>query len=144
MKKAPTIVEQAREEIRKTGARAQRIGELEQQLADQRARANNSFVLADERHKQVEEMRKQFADLKERLHNSEMENQRLRGYVERVQEDDVVREELVQTGDPNGEQRLVSKRKLTTFRCDPTPVGWIGSHDEYGRERPKSKHWVNY
>jgi hypothetical protein len=44
----------------------------------------------------------------------------MRGYLKRVQEDDVVREELVPIGDPQGEQQLVPKRKPTPFMA-PTP-----------------------
>jgi chromosome segregation ATPase len=65
--------------------------------------------------KNASETRKQFDDLKQRLHAAEMENQRLRGYVARVQEDDVVREELVVTGDPDGERQMVPKRKPMHF-----------------------------
>src|SRR3972149_7833028 len=61
------------------------------------------------------QLKAQFDDLKERLLTAEAENQRMRGYIQRVQEDDIVREELVQIGDPEGATQLVSKRKMTQF-----------------------------
>lgn len=98
--------------------------------------------------KQRDETRAQFDDLKKRLHESEMENQRLRGYIQRVQEDDVVREDLVAVGDPDGEMRQVPKRKSTVFAqpvqytdFDPGFVGYSGYHN---RDRPKPKHWIEY
>lgn len=56
--------------------------------------------------------REQFADLKKRLHNSEMEVARLNGYLARVREDDVVREDLVTVGEPGGEQRMLRPQSL--------------------------------
>lgn len=60
-------------------------------------------------------LRKSLDDVKERLAFAEAENQRMRGYIERVSEDDVVREPLIQTGDPEGAQQFVPKRKPTIF-----------------------------
>ena len=98
---------------------------------------------------EVKETRKQFGDLKERLSNSEMENQRLRGYVARVQEDDAVREELITVGDPDGERRLIPKRKSTAF-VEPSQYGTFGSDsgnsylDQIRDRGAKPKHWINY
>lgn len=92
----------------------------------------------------AEEKINQFNDLKTRLAQSEMENARLRGYIQRVQEDDVVREELVTTGDPEGQRQLVPKRKSTVFT---QPDQFMHSRDEglYSyRDRPQPKHWVTY
>jgi seryl-tRNA synthetase len=90
----------------------------------------------------------QFDDLKERLANSETECTRMRGYIARVQEDDVVREELVATGDPGGEQRLVPKRQHATFPprsaysdLSPQAGGTIYHHRN---DRPPPRHWVTY
>lgn len=92
----------------------------------------------------------QFADLKERLATAEAETQRMRGYIQRVQEDDTVREELVTIGETGGEQQLVPKRKPTSFNV-PSPHSNTGDLDDaytgggYGREqRRKSMHWVRY
>src|SRR5258708_40257631 len=85
--------------------RAKDVGEQRDEF-----RSNNERL-----HKTNEELRQQFGDLKKRLYDSELENQRLRGYVQRVQEDDTVREELVVTGDPDGERAMVPKRKSTVF-----------------------------
>lgn len=89
-------------------------------------------------------------DLKERLAAAEAENARMRGYIARVQEDDVVREDLVPIGDPAGEQQLVPKRKPTPFQA-PLPYSTFSGGDVGGamssyreRDRPKPKHWVTY
>lgn len=113
----------------------------------QRDEARGNYVVADKRNK---ELREQFDDLKQRLVAAEQANQFMRGYVARVQEDDVVREELIATGDTEGEQRLVPKRKPTVFerpddfteprrRGDSVYGGFLNRDD-----RPKPKHWVTY
>lgn len=93
----------------------------------------------------------QFADLKERLATAEAENQRMRGYIQRVQEDDTVREELVATGDPTGEQTMVPKRKPTSFDQPPSHsnLGEIDTSDRFYRsyeneQRRKPIHWIRY
>ena len=66
------------------------------------------------RNKQLEEAKAHNAELKERVAHQTVTIATLRGYVERVKEDDVVREELVTTGavgDPCGETQIVPKRK---------------------------------
>jgi hypothetical protein len=85
-------------------------------------------------------------DLKTRLANSEAETQRMRGYIARVQEDDVVREDLVKVGDPDGEHQLVPKRKATAFRQpDPYDAGVMMAATDYGhRPRSNPRHWVTY
>lgn len=89
-------------------------------------------------------------DLKTRLATSEADNQRMRGYIARVQEDDVVREELVSIGEPDGEQQLVPKRKPTPF-SEPNAYSAMGECVTEGRmyhgdqsQRRKPKHWVTY
>ena len=93
-------------------------------------------------------LRKSIDDLKERLANAESENQRMRGYLARVQEDDIVREELIAVGDPSGETRLVPKRKPTVFHqpssyrdqgCDSAMMAY-----DRGATRAAPKHWVTY
>lgn len=93
--------------------------------------------------------RKLVDDLKERLAIAEADNQRMRGYIARVQEDDVVREALVKVGDPEGEHQLVPKRKPTLFH-GPSPynvdagcqTSIQGYRDASNRKPPK--HWVTY
>ena len=102
-------------------------------------------VAAEER---ADTLLEQFNDLKERLLASEMENQRLRGYIARVQEDDVVREELVTVGEPGAEQHMVPKRVPTVFS---QPNQYNRARDEMndifhgrGEERRPPRHWVTY
>ena len=93
-------------------------------------------------------------DLKERLANAESENQRMRGYIARVQEDDVVREDLVKVGDPDGDHQLVPKRKPASF---VPPVPYLGGVNEaavrhssieavmgHAQTRRRPRHWVTY
>lgn len=120
------------------------IAELTERV-DQRAKAlreaNDAKNAAVDREK---ETREQFADLKKRLHNSEMEVARINGYLARVREDDTVREELLTVGEPDGQQRLVPKRK-------PEYLGNRQEResmhdmliDDYGRKQ-KPKHWIEY
>jgi|SRR5215472_3048043 len=121
-----------------------RLELLVKQHSDAKYAAQAEAVQAKE---EIKEVRKQFADLKERLSNAEMENQRMRGYIQRVQEDDVVREELVTTGDPEGERMMVPKRKPTMF-MQPQHYSELGDHGIMSgysnRDRPKPKHWVTY
>lgn len=110
----------------------------------------------DEAIKAIQDLRKKLDDTKERLAFAESENQRMRGYVERVQEDDVVREELVTTGSPHGEQRLVPKRKPTIFAPQVYAsvggrVGYAesknyadGGINDFLRGTDKPRHWVTY
>ena len=92
--------------------------------------------------------RAQFDDLKQRLQQAETDNQFLRGYLARVQEDDHVREELVAIGDPAGEQQLVPKRKSVRFER-PDDFSNLLARDEgyFGSSESRSKsrrHWITY
>jgi hypothetical protein len=138
-----------------TAADAAQIKQLRAELA-----ANNSSSIEiitkqraeiNEQQKWRKEAEKEIADLKERLVTAESANQMMRGYIARVQEDDVVREELVAVGDPTGEQSLMPKRKPRMF-TEPSPF-MSSQGDEmatmsryahgYG-ERPRPKHWIRY
>jgi hypothetical protein len=129
------------------------IKALEVKVAELQALSDSNYEsgrkwrgLAEEREKQVTATREQFADLKKRLHNSEMEVARLNGYLSRVREDDVVREDLVTTGDPEGGQRLVPKRKheyLGNRESNGSLDAMMGC-DSYGNRREKPKHWIEY
>jgi hypothetical protein len=134
---------------------AGKIEQLESQLRGEKERAERFYV--EVKHERdckaiaetdAKEARQQFADLKQRLHAAEMENQRLRGYLARVQEDDVVREELVATGDPDGERTMIPKRKPTIFDRPPDYTDFQARDSMgmtySGRDRPKPKHWINY
>lgn len=125
----------------------------------QRLRAAREAAIdeRDEALRAEKETRAQFDDLKTRLAHAEAELQRMGGYIARVQEDDVVREELVRIGDPEGEQQLVPKRKPTHFSdlrvvngdFDVTlgmqsgPRFGVYSADADRRSPPK-RHWVTY
>lgn len=130
---------------------------LEEALNDANERANTyrekATALESENtllKNQLTESRGHFADLKTRLLAAETANQFMRGYLARVQEDDVVREDLMTVGDPEGEQHMVPKRKPTAF---PRPSDFKepqgsehGVYDTYGnrRERKTPKHWITY
>lgn len=86
----------------------------------------------------LKESRSHFADLKERLANAESETSRLRGYLARVHEDDIVRDGLVEIEDANG-KRSVPRRP------PPSPnfaeVAGFQEYDNLGRKRT---HWTSY
>lgn len=137
-----------------------RIDDLQQELTLSRGvqaglakNIHDATAAASAAEAREKETRNQFNDLKWRLHDAEVLNAQLHGYLMRIQEDDVVREELVTVGDPEGEQRMKPKRQHTDFprfqqhRPDDTP-----SRQDYMRyarsaeeERPrKPKHWITY
>lgn len=99
-------------------------------------------------HKDAQEAgARDFGDLKQRLHAAEMENQRMRGYIARVQEDDTVREDLVTIGEPGGEQQMVPKRKATEFHrpSDFTNPQYDSDRGIYNtRDQRKPRHWLTY
>lgn len=99
----------------------------------------------------LHEMRERCDDLKERLAFSEAERQRMKGYIERVAEDDVVREELITTGDPEGHQQLVPKRKhappgeFISTRGATVRDGFEMPYSDRCAERARTtRHWVTY
>lgn len=135
-----------------------RCVELQREVAD----ATNAHIVLQEENRKIlrrgetaieeanrreKETRLQFDDLKQRVHALEIENAQMLGYLNRVQEDDEVREELIAAGDPAGEQTLTPKRKQRLARMytsAPTALHGGDQYREPWRERPKSKHWVNY
>lgn len=129
----------------------QKIDKLSQELAaakdDSDANLDSAKkwkMLAEEREKIESDIRKRANDLKERLANSEAENQRMRGYISRVQEDDTVREELIAIGDPLGEQQLVPKRKRTEFPSPNQYTDFNAGGDRFYGNKTNNKHWVTY
>lgn len=131
------------------------IAALQESVAAAEKRADENFEngrqwkkLADDREKEIKDVKLKFDDLKTRLHAAEAANQHMRGYLARVQEDDAVREELIQTGEPGGEQLLIPKRKPTQFA---RPDDFTQPHDNgiycsryMDSDRPKPKHWITY
>lgn len=125
-----------------------RLENMAKDVAQARECAAAAKQRADLAERELKQNRKEIDDLKTRLQTSEAVNQRLRGYLDRVQEDDVVREELVLTGDPQGEQQLVSKRKHTRFAEQSE---WTEFRDRdsslysyHDRQKAVRKHWVTY
>lgn len=119
----------------------------ESRRAELAARANAEKETRELREK-IKEIRDQFADLKERIVVAEEANQYMRGYLARVQEDDVVREELVTTGELGGEQMLQPKRKPTRFD-KPNSYAKSNERPEFGytdmvSERRKPRHFISY
>ena len=99
----------------------------------------------------AQELRQALDDLKPRMHALEIENATMRGYIDRAQEDDHAREELVTVGDPDGERQLVPKRKhrmfpLQRFDHDRAHTGAMSATDMVYSNKParRPKHWVTY
>lgn len=94
---------------------------------------------------EVKTTREQFADLKMRLHTEELENARLKGYMERVREDDNVADPLVEVEDAGG-KRQVSKRWPSNGYQHNTGMAGCNTDfatGDYGR-RAKPQHWTSY
>jgi chromosome segregation ATPase len=93
------------------------------------------------------ELRSRIDDLKTRLAHAEATNNEMKGYIARVQEDDVVREELVQVGDLAGEVNLVPKRKphrFMQFADSRLSDSAIMNEALYERRRERRGHYVTY
>lgn len=83
---------------------------------------------------------KHFADLKERLLNAETELSRLRGYLARVHEDDVVRDGMVEIEDSNGKRQVPRRQPpFTTTMLDNSMMPFSAYHDN-----EKRTHWTSY
>lgn len=89
----------------------------------------------------LKESRSHFGDLKERLLNAETELARLRGYMDRVREDDNVRDGYVEVDTPDG-KHMFSKRRPAPPRMNMEPFQ-EPLHDTYGN-RKRRIHWTDY
>lgn len=102
--------------------------------------------------KEVALVHGQFADLKERLHDAEIDNAVMRGYLDRVAEDDHATDGFFEVADGNGEVTARPKRKGHGYR-----VGFVGGQVGYAMgdadtmtnltepNRPKRRvHWTSY
>lgn len=110
---------------------------------------NEARRRAEDAEKARNEAQLGFFDLKRRLHNALLCNERMRGYLNRVHEDDQVREELITTGEPEGEMRLVPKRKFTEFPEPENAYSDTMSKSEqfnmgYSERQQQRKHWLAY
>jgi hypothetical protein len=142
------------------GAKQKTRAELEAQLKDKdelvghlQAKLNSLKAELAGATQHAETLRKSLDDLKPRMHAIELENATMRGYIDRAQEDDHAREELVTVGDPDGERQLVPKRKHRLFPLHRADYGGpadgcmgdaIAVHQLRGDSRRPPKHWVTY
>lgn len=104
----------------------------------------NADVIASELHSQ-------FADLKERLHNAEIDNAVMRGYLDRVGEDDHATDGFFEIADGNGEVSARPKRKGHGYRSyggsgSVGSVGYAltGDGTEPNRSTKRRVHWTSY
>lgn len=129
--------------------------QLEAELAATRAERDEAqqlhyvtLVRARAAEADAEKARAEHADLKQRLLAAEKQIERLRGYLDRVHEDDVVREELIPVGDPEGERRLVPKRQSELFGQPRVYKNFArhapDHHPRGGEQLQRPKHWINY
>lgn len=151
VKRMTARVENLAERLAESGGLQEALGKSVNELADK----------ARDAERRLEGSRTDFADLKARLLSAELANERLRGYLDRVREDDVVREVLVETGDPEGEKLLTPKRKHADM---PRPDHYLRPHgadlsrdramgmmqeargwaESDGRKREPLRNWVSY
>jgi hypothetical protein len=114
---------------------------VEAQMAETSKARDRAYKAEQE----VAEVREQFAELKERVANLGVQNAEMRGYIGRVQEDDVVREELIQTGDmAGGDVYLRPKRKHRQFLDIAGGMAGVEAQSIYASERSRRRHWVTY
>lgn len=142
-RKFPNTLGEAIVRIKQTDATVERLAKegAAMQIERDEARATKQDAVDARRRaeRDAEETLKQFADLKERLFNSEQETARLRGYLERVREDDNVADPLVEVDDQYG-KRQVSKRHPS----HPERHNGGSNYMEHFQGREKSKHWTSY
>lgn len=128
----------------------QQVASLSDKLDAEAARRANTESALREVTKQLNEKTGRVNELKERLASSESNVTRLEGYLDRVREDDVVREELIATGDERcGDVRLVPKRKHTPLSRNydnRISTSQLGYPDEqlYAEARSRPRHWTTY
>jgi hypothetical protein len=91
----------------------------------------------------LKESRSHFADLKERLLNAETETARLRGYLARVHEDDIVRDGLVEIEDGQGKRSIPRRPPPLEAVRYSSPAISTDQFDNYG-SRKKRTHWTSY
>lgn len=85
---------------------------------------------------------KHFADLKERLFNADIELSRLRGYLARVHEDDVVRDGMIEIEDSNGKRQVPRRQPPFTNLAYRDDAG-MGLSSLYHNSE-KRTHWTSY
>jgi multidrug efflux pump subunit AcrA (membrane-fusion protein) len=122
-----------------------KLVEAEAQVAREKEHADEWRERAYKAENEVAETRQQFADLKERVASLGVENAEMKGYISRVQEDDVVREDLIPVGDvATGDVHLTPKRKHRRFAERDLGMAMAQSGSIFASERRPRRHWVNY
>lgn len=117
------------------------IDEMAERCVSMRTDRDRIAIRVTQAENETKETHANFEDLKRRLHDAEVENARLRGYTDRVHEDDVVRDGFIEIEDERG-KRQVPKRKV------PHPL-MQSTHDEdlmlnrHGL-RDRKTHWTSY
>lgn len=118
------------------------IEHQEKDCSDAKEQARNEYsrrLKAEERSLSAE---KNFVDLKERLFNAETELSRLRGYLARVHEDDVVRDGMVEIENSNGKRQVPRRQPPFTNSAYRDDAG-IGLSSLY-HNNEKRTHWTSY
>jgi predicted nucleic acid-binding Zn-ribbon protein len=111
------------------------------EMEAQQERYSAMRVERDKFKQREEKTREQFEDLKKRLLEAETEQARLRGYLSRVHEDDIVRDGMVEIEDSQG-KRMVPKRTppllSNVYDSYDTGLGGLAYSNE------KKTHWTSY
>lgn len=127
----------------KTLKAALEIIEHQQKDCDEaRVQAHNEYNKRLKAEETAQLAEKHFADLKERLFNTETELSRLRGYLARVHEDDVVRDGMVEIEDSNGKRQVPRRQPPFTNSTYRDDAG-IGLSSLY-HNNEKRTHWTSY
>lgn len=130
----------------------QTIKSLQTELATVRTRSTENYengakwrAKAEEAEASLKESREHFADLKRALSNAEAETSRLRGYLDRVHEDDIVRDGMVEIEDENG-KRMVPKRPppMRSMEVKSRSPDTFTVYDQLSGRQKKRTHWTSY
>jgi hypothetical protein len=133
---------------------ARELLERSNTIGSQRQEIREQTALRQQTEAAAKETELQFAELKQHIAVLQTANAEMVGYIARAQEDDIAREELLTTGDPDGETVLVPKRKHRVFSLTSFSHLTAQSRDEFtggiyqstdgASGRRRTKHWVTY
>lgn len=132
----------------KPKTRAELLLQIENLVASRSAHwkeCNEAHKARDEALARETQTREHFEDLKQRLLAAETETARLRGYLSRVHEDDIVRDGMIEIEDERG-KRTVPKRQppMMAVERDHNFDNSMNRNSRLYGEARKATHWTSY
>lgn len=138
MRKYPKSLADAIKEIKKLRAS---VAAADAARENFRQKFNSEYGARLAAEKDAKTTQEKFADLKERLQASETNAARLQGYMDRVREDDLVRDGVIEVEDGMG-KRLVPKRYPEHYSRHDSFMN--GGLESIAMRAAQQKHWTSY